>query len=109
MDAKTTAWVSYLTLIGWIVAFVQHSNMKEKSSLVVFHLRQMFGLIVLYAAIWILYSTFIFVPGLWSLRWVLQVGLFVLWLIGLLGAVNGEERPVPLLGPLFQQWFQFIK
>jgi uncharacterized membrane protein len=83
--------------------------MQEKSSLVLFHLRQMFGLLVSSAALWVLTNVMAFVPGFWSLQWVLYVGLFLLWLIGILGAINGEEKPVPLLGPLFQQWFAFIR
>jgi len=39
----------------------------------------------------------------------LSVALFVLWIIGLIAAVQGEEKPVPVLGAQFQQWFQFIK
>lgn len=109
MDAKTTAWVAYLTFIGWIIALVQHGNMNPKSSLVVYHLRQMFGLMILYFLVWMLYAVMIWVPGIWTLRWVLLAGIFVLWLIGLLNAVNGEEKPIPVIGPLFQQWFQFIK
>lgn len=109
MDTRTTAWVAYLTLIGWIIALVQYSNSTEKSSLVLFHLRQMFGLMALYAGVWVLMAVMSYMPGSWALGWVLYVALFILWLLGILGAVNGEEKPIPLLGPLFQQWFQFIK
>ncbi|MFN4285816.1 MAG: DUF4870 domain-containing protein [Lacibacter sp.] len=109
MDNRTTAWLAYLTFIGWVIAYIQYSNMQEKSSLVLFHLRQMFGLLVSSAALWVLTNVMAFVPGFWSLQWVLYVGLFLLWLIGILGAINGEEKPVPLLGPLFQQWFAFIR
>jgi uncharacterized membrane protein len=109
MDTRTTAWVAYLTLIGWIIALVQYSNSSEKSSLVLFHLRQMFGLMVLYAGVWVLMAVLSYMPGSWALGWVLYVALFILWLLGLLGAVSGEEKPIPILGPLFQQWFQFIK
>jgi uncharacterized membrane protein len=109
MDNRTTAWISYLTLIGWIVALIQHNNMRQKSSLVVFHLRQMFGLMIFYAAAWLLFRFTIFLPGFYMLRWALVVAFFVFWLIGLLGAVNGEEKPIPIIGNLFQKWFTFLK
>lgn len=109
MDSRTTSWVAYLTFIGWVIAYVQYSNMPEKSTLVRYHLRQMFGLLVAYAAIWVLTNVMQFMPGFWMLQWVLYVALFLLWLAGISGAVNGEEKPVPLLGTLFQQWFQFIR
>lgn len=110
MDGKTTAWVSYITLIGWIIAFVTHSNANPKSSLATFHIRQSFGLfltsVILYAAIWIM--VFI-VPLLSFLLTLVWIALFVFWLMGLIAALNGEEKPLPVVGPLFQQWFQFIK
>jgi hypothetical protein len=33
------------------------------------------------------------------------IGLFVLWLMGLVSALKGEMRPVPLLGEHYQKWF----
>jgi len=110
MDGKTTAWVSYITLIGWIIAFVTHSNANPKSSLATFHIRQSFGLfltsVILYAAFWMM--VFI-VPLLSFLLTIIWIALFVFWLMGLIAALNGEEKPLPVVGPLFQQWFQFIK
>ena len=107
MDSKTIAWVSYLTLIGWIIALVSHSNSIIKSSLAVFHLRQSFGLLVFSFAITIIRTMLLFTFPL--LATVLFVALVVLWVLGLISAVNGEEKPLPVVGPLFQQWFTFIK
>ncbi len=110
MDAKTTSWVSYLWWIGWIISLVTSNSTNPKPSLVVFHLRQSFGLLVISTALYILRVMTLFSFG--SFYWVytiLSIGLFVLWIIGLIAAVQGEEKPVPVLGPLFQQWFQFIK
>ncbi|MBY0477945.1 MAG: hypothetical protein K2Q24_09895 [Chitinophagaceae bacterium] len=110
MDAKTTAWVSYLWWIGWIISLVTSNNTNSKPSLVVFHLRQSLGLLAISTALWILNMMLIF--GFSGWYWIytcLSVVLFILWIIGLIAAVQGEEKPVPVLGPLFQQWFQFIK
>lgn len=110
MDAKTIAWVSYLTIIGWIIAFVSYGNLNPKTSLATFHLRQSLGLILLGVA-WsiifrIMFWGLAFIGFLSPIVWILLV---VLWVLGLLAAINGEEKPVPVLGTLFQQWFQFIK
>ncbi len=110
MDAKTTSWVSYLWWIGWIISLVTSNNMSPKPPLVVFHLRQSLGLLAISTALWILNWMLIFsFSGWYWIYMILSIGLFVLWLIGLIAAVQGEEKPVPVLGPLFQQWFQFIK
>lgn len=111
MDAKTIAWLSYITIIGWIVALVQHSNMQQKSSLAVFHLRQSLGIIatwiVLYVAMMILAVATLGIGAI--LIPIIGIVCFVFWLLGLISAINGEEKPVPVLGELYQKWFSFIK
>jgi uncharacterized membrane protein len=108
MDTKTTSWVSYLWWIGWIISLVTSNNTNPKPQLVVFHLRQSFGLLILQIALWVINMGLVF-SSLYFIGWILGIGLFVLWLLGFIGALNGEEKPIPVLGPLFQQWFQFIK
>jgi hypothetical protein len=43
------------------------------------------------------------------LRWIVRIlvvmGLFVLWVLGLLAALRGDMRPVPVLGEQYQRWF----
>ena len=111
MDAKTIAWVSYLTFIGWIIAFVSHNNTVVKSPLATIHLRQSFGIVIFSGLIIWVIGTFFAVGFLWfnSFIWFLRVFLFILWLAGIISAVQGEAKPIPYIGPLFQQWFSFIK
>jgi uncharacterized membrane protein len=40
--------------------------------------------------------------------WVLAIGLFVLWIMGLISAIQGEEKKVPILGEYAQEWFKGI-
>lgn len=100
MDGKSIAIISYLTIIGWIIAYVMHGN--NKSQLGVFHLRQSLFLMLSGFAIAIAQWIFFLIP---ILGWIISIllyfvllGLFVLWIIGLIAAINGEEKPVPILG-----------
>ncbi len=43
-NGKTVAIISYLTLIGWIVALIMNNN--NKSELGSFHIRQMLGVLI---------------------------------------------------------------
>lgn len=110
MDTKTIAWVSYITFIGWIVAFVLYNNSAQKSSLATFHIRQSFGIMVSWFVVHFALRMFAFAT--FGLGFVLipavAIVFFVLWILGLLSAVNGEEKPVPVLGTLYQKWFSFI-
>jgi uncharacterized membrane protein len=103
-NGKTVAIVSYITLIGWIVALIIHSS--NKTSLGAYHLRQMLGLMILIIAISIFkYLTFMMPLAGGFVSLVLNLGILVLWIFGLVNAANGQEKPVPLVGALFQKWF----
>ncbi|HET9055456.1 MAG TPA: hypothetical protein VFN30_01285 [Chitinophagaceae bacterium] len=111
MNDKTIAWLSYITIFGWVAAFFIYSSSSIKSSLSAFHLRQAFGIFVTCIASWLISAVLIVITlGLISIiLWVLYLFLFLLWLLGLLSAIAGEEKPIPILGEQYQKWFSFIK
>jgi uncharacterized membrane protein len=111
MDGKSIAIISYLTIIGWIIAYVMHGN--NKTQLGAFHLRQSLFLMITGFAVSILQWILIFIP---LLGWIISIllyfvllGLFVLWIIGLIAAINGEEKEVPLLGKKAQELLKGIQ
>src|SRR5215203_3874021 len=107
-DGKTIAIISYLTWIGWIIAFVLYSS--NKSQLAAYHLRQSLALMILGIIVYILQIMLIFIPFLgWAIAFLLWIGLVVLWVFGLIAAVNGEEKPMPVIGPMAQDMFKGIK
>ena len=108
MDGKTIAIISYFTWIGWIIAFVLYSS--NKSQLAAYHLRQTLALMILMTIVYILQIMLIFIPFLgWAIAILLWIGLVVLWVLGLLAAINGEEKPMPVIGSLAQSTFSGIK
>jgi uncharacterized membrane protein len=47
-----------------------------------------------------------FVNLLMILIWPLVgLSLFVLWILGLIAAVNGQMKPMPVVGEYYQKWF----
>ncbi|MEP2935547.1 MAG: hypothetical protein ABJM06_07495 [Gilvibacter sp.] len=101
-NGKTVAILSYITIIGWIIALVMHNGNKTK--LGGFHIRQTLGIMLLYIANYILWM----VLTIWLLYIIIGLAIFVLWVLGLVGAIQGEEKPVPLLGAQFQDWFKSV-
>ncbi|PTY08167.1 hypothetical protein DB347_00850 [Opitutaceae bacterium EW11] len=99
-EDKTVAIVGYLTLIGFIIAIIIHGNKKTK--LGAYHLRQSLGLILTgFVA-----SFLMIIPILgWIAAFILYIGLFVFWIMGLISAAGGQMKPVPLLGEQYQKWF----
>lgn len=99
-EDRTVAILAYITIIGFIVAIVMHSSKKTK--LGAYHLRQMLGL-VLGGLVGGMVGI---IPILgWVVLPIVWIGLLVLWIIGLVAAVNGQQKPVPVLGDKFQAWF----
>lgn len=93
-DAKLAAIVSYITIIGWIIALIM--NREDRSQLASFHIRQ--TLMLMIASLVLAFIPF--------LGWLLSIAVFVLWIIGLIGAIEGKMKPVPILGNLAQDWFK---
>lgn len=103
-EDKTVAILAYLTLIGFVVAIVLHSSKKTK--LGSYHLRQALGLLVTGVAAWVVNIVLAFIPILgWLAIICIWLGLFALWLMGLIAAASGQMKPVPVLGANYQKWF----
>ena len=106
-EDRTVAILTYITIIGFIIAIVMHSS--KKTALGTFHLRQGLGLFITSVVIWIpcLIISFIpFVNLLMVVVWpVVGLSLFVLWLLGLIAAVNGQQKLMPVVGEHYQKWF----
>lgn len=99
-DGKTIAIISYITFIGTIVAYFMNQN--KRNSFASFHIRQAIGLFSLSFAV-------SFLGRLIDLGWLSQLlsfGVFALIIMGLLGAVQGQEKRIPYLGDQFQEWFR---
>ena len=101
-EGKTIAIISYITFIGTIIAFIMNND--KKNSFAAFHIRQMIGLILLGIAINLIAR----VANLGMIGSLISLFPLVLWVIGLIGAVQGEEKKIPLLGDMFQEWFKGI-
>lgn len=114
-EDKTIAIVSYLTLIGFIVAIILHS--KNRTKLGAYHLRQTLGFLLTVIVVSFSIGIMIFIIALIPfvhlvlivlvpLLWIgFTVSGLVLWLMGLLAAINGEQKPMPVVGELYQNWF----
>lgn len=99
-EGKTMAIISYITWVGTLIAFVM--NNEKHISFAAFHIRHKIGLSLFSLGISIIARYTGSVAG------ILAIGLFVLWIIGLMDAINSEEKKVPFVGDLFQDWFKVI-
>ncbi len=101
-NSKIVAIAAYFSLIGLIIAFVLHSN--DKTELGAYHIRQSIGILLVAIVLMVV----VMVVGIGILTWIVQLGLLVYWILGLVSAIQGEKKPVPVLGEKFQEWFKGI-
>ena len=96
MDTKTTSWVSYLTVIGWIIAYV--SGDKEGAK---FHLNQSLVIWIGYIILAVAGTILALIPILGLLVLVVaHIFLLVMWIMGLVSAINQEENELPIIGQI---------
>jgi uncharacterized membrane protein len=117
-NGKTAGIISYLTIIGWLIAFfAMHKD--NKTDLGSYQLRQtlLFHIVsmVVYWILGMIFAAIFFSSGFttgWfsviAINWILRVGFFILWIIGFIGAINGEKKPIPLIGEKAQSIFSTI-
>lgn len=101
-NGKTVAIIAYITLIGWIIALIMNNG--NKTAMGSYHLRQSLGIICVGVILNILAS----IIGISIISWIVWAGVLVLWVLGILSAVQGEMKPVPVVGDKFQEWFKGI-
>ena len=101
-NGKTVAIIAYITLIGWIVALVMNNG--NKTPLGTYHVRQALGIMCI-GVILAIISGFL---ALGMISWIINLVILILWILGLVSAVQGEMKPVPVVGEKFQEWFKGI-
>lgn len=102
-DGKTIALIAYLTIIGLVIALVLNND--KKNTFAAFHIRQSLGIMLTGFAVGLVS----WVPFLgWLLGFAALFVLVYLWVSGLLAAINGKEKAVPLLGEKYIEWFKGI-
>jgi len=114
-EDKTVAILAYITLLGFIAALIIHGN--KKTQLGAFHLRQALGYFltalvggvvvgVTVALVGVLAAflglVLLFIPAIYGLY---GLAMLVLWIFGLISAIGGQMKPMPVVGPLYQKWF----
>ena len=103
-EDKTVAILSYITLFGFIAAIIIHSS--KKTQLGAYHLRQALGIFLTWIGVVVCDFVLIFIPILgWLAIVALWISVLVMVVMGLVSAVKGEMKPVPVLGLNYQKWF----
>ncbi len=99
---KNAAIVAYLTIIGAVIAIFM--NNENKSSFASFHIRQALGIFITFFLLGYPIGYF----DSWMVSSAFYIFFFILWIYGFMGALNGEEKKVPLVGDFYQTIFKSL-
>ena len=99
---KKIAIIGYFTIIGCVIAMIMNSE--KMYPFASFHNRQALGIFLLFFALGYPVSYF----DSWTISSAFYLFFFILWIYGFIGALQYEQREVPLLGKLFQRLFKGI-
>jgi len=99
---KSIAITSYILIVGVLIAMSMNSE--NKNPFASFHIRQSLGLSLTFISLGLIISNF----DNPAISMSMYLFISVLWIYGIFSAINGQTRPIPLLGHLFQKWFKSI-
>jgi len=101
-EGKTAAITSYILIVGVLIAMSMNSE--NKNTFASFHIRQSLGISITFISLGLIVNNFD------SLMISASMWLFVsvLWAYGIFSAINGEMKPLPLLGRFFQKAFKSV-
>ena len=102
-EGKTLAIVSYITLLGTLVAFFL--NKDKGNPFTAFHTRQALGLWLMQMILGYVISGF----DSWMITYSFWIFFVILFIYGIIGALTGKLNEVPLVGPFFQKIFASIR
>jgi len=101
---RAAATLGYIPVVGFLFGMFLHYGSKNNFS--AFHLRQSLGLHVVMVFIYLFGYMIQIIPILgWWIKNFLWLGLFVLFIIGLINAANEKKKVVPYLGETFEKIF----
>ncbi len=104
---KTVAIVAYLTLIGFIIALILNANRTgDNKRFNAFHLRQSLGVFIIIIILNICAGIITSILPIFSfISTIIWIASLIMLVFGLIGAVNGEEKLIPIVGEPIQKAF----
>jgi len=91
-----------MAVVAYIIFFVPLLTNAKDDPFVKYHVKQ--GLVLFIAGCITMVASW--VPPIHWFSWLLNVGILVSFIIGILNAVSGKEKPLPLIGK-FSDNFKF--
>ncbi|MDO5609137.1 MAG: DUF4870 domain-containing protein [Capnocytophaga sp.] len=108
MTSKVASIIGYIGILGWLIAFFGGKEQRDDFS--VYHLKQGLGLAIVSFGFMILTQIVAAIsPAIGSILSLVSLVFLVFMILGIINANNGVKKPLPLIGAMFEDKFDFIK
>ncbi|WPO77373.1 hypothetical protein [Flavobacterium sp. KACC 22761] len=101
-EGKSIAITSYILIVGVLIAMSMNSE--NKNSFASFHIRQAAGISITFVSLALIVSNF----DSFYITFPMWICVSVLWTYGIFSAIQGQTRPMPLVGGLYQKLLKNI-
>lgn len=108
MSNKIASIISYITIIGWLIAYFGTQN-QSRNELLKLHLKQSLGLAILGILSGIAINVISSIVPFLSFLSFLNLAFLAFMVIGILNANSEKMEKLPVIGNLFEGKFDFIK
>jgi len=88
-----------MAIVAYILFFIPLLTEQKNDSFVRYHVRQGFALFITECVVFLAGQV---VFSAW-LSWLLNLAVFALFIIGVINAAGGKEKPLPLIGRLAEK------
>ncbi|GAA4196749.1 hypothetical protein GCM10022289_02950 [Pedobacter jeongneungensis] len=106
MNNKSLAIISYITIIGWLIAYFIGKD--KADTLLKYHLRQSLGLAIVSIIFNVAFTIIASIVPALSFLGLIGYAFIILWILGIINAANGALKPVPLIGKMFEDKSSFV-
>ncbi len=101
---RNNAIISYITIIGVVIAYFLNNDADKKSDFTSFHVRQSLGLWLTFYALGYIVGGF----DSWLVTSSFYLFFAILFIYGLVSAIGRKAQTVPLVGAFYQKLFANI-
>ncbi len=91
-----------MAIVAYIIFFIPLLTEAKNDPFVKYHVKQ--GLVIFIAWIAVGILGYMIPWQLWMVERALELALFILMVIGIMAAAKGEEKPLPIIGKLGEQF-----
>lgn len=88
-----------MAFVAYILFFIPLLTESKNDPFVKFHVKQSLGLLLMWIAALVVDR----LPFVWAAAPFLQIAVFILWIIGIVYALQSKQQAVPLVGQYFEK------